>query len=157
MGKRKNCLKKRLLNFPKAQATPLPPISPALGDSDTDNTDEDFAPPEHVDSSSDSESVLDIESDGEFVKDLKNEADLLEFTAKLQAAHNHMVSEEREKRARMKRKPIYTGNSDRTKRRKRSQGKKMEEKGYPPIQTFFTKKPVASVPERGTVSDIMHL
>ena len=84
--------------------------------------------------------------------EIKNDADLLEFAAKLQAAHDCMVLKERERQAATKRKPTYTGNSERTKRRKRMQGQRMEAARYPSVRAFFAETPtVTSVPETEAV------
>lgn len=142
MGRRKNCIKNRLRNLhkntPKAKSqapeASVEPSTPELG----------------IDSDSE-EYTSDLELEDNEIQEIQTDSDLLAFTAKLQAAHDSMVRKEREKRAATKRKLVYTGNSDRTKRRQRLEGKKMEAAGFPSIMSFFHKN---TEPESGEREEV---
>jgi len=96
---------------------------------------------------SESESEEEMESDDEDIalKEIQSDAELLEFASRLQEAHDRMVIEEKAKQAAKKRKSTYSGNSDRSKRRWKLQGKRAEEAGFPSVTKFFLKQ--TEVPE----------
>ena len=113
-------------------------------DSEEESEDNDFIPMDPMDSSdlSGDESEIEMESEDEddAFKEIKNDVDLMAFASTLQKAHDQMVQEEKEKRATKKRKATYLGNSVRSKRRWRLEGKKTEAAGYPSVKNFFLKQ-----------------
>jgi len=146
MAQKKKSNKNRQGNLP-----PLPPKQPKVSrqpmveDAEEDSEDDDFIPMDPIDSSdlSGDESEIEMESDDEDggFKEIQSDAELMAFALRLQKAHDQMVKEEKEKRATKKRKATYLGNSDRSKRRWRLEGKKTEAAGYPSVTKFFPKKP----------------
>src|ERR1700734_2596740 len=145
MAQKKKSNKNRQGNLP-----PLPPKQPKVSrqpmveDAEEDSEDDDFIPMDPIDSSdlSGDESEIEMESDDEDggFKEIQSDAELMAFALRLQKAHDQMVKEEKEKRATKKRKATYLGNSDRSKRRWRLEGKKTEAAGYPSVPKFFPKK-----------------
>ncbi|KAG1810307.1 uncharacterized protein HD556DRAFT_1453977 [Suillus plorans] len=134
MGRRKTCIKNRLKNLHKnppkvkSQAPELVKSSTSEPGIDCDSESEAYT------------SDLELEdSEDKVMQEIQIDSDLLAFAAKLQAAHDSMVRKERERREATKRKPVYMGNSDRTKWRQRLEGKKMEAAGFPSIVSFFQK------------------
>jgi hypothetical protein len=81
------------------------------------------------------------------LNEIRNDVELLEFASRLQKAHDQMVMEEKAKRADKKRKSTYSGNSDRSKRRWKLQGKRTEEAGFPSVTKFFLKRTQTEVTE----------
>ena len=93
------------------------------------------------------ESEEEMESDDKDItwNEIQSDAELLEFASRLQEAHDQMVTEQKAKWAAKKRKSTYSGNSDRSKRRWKLQGKRAEEAGFPSVTKFFLKQ--TEVPE----------
>ena len=89
MAWRKTCQQNRLLNLHKPQAEHLPPTFPDAGHLDSDTTNTEFVPEDTGSemASSDSESERELEREGddenEYTEEIKNDADLLQFAAKL--------------------------------------------------------------------------
>jgi hypothetical protein len=148
MAQKKNCDKRRQENLPK-----LPPKKPVVSrrptvedvtDSESDESDEDFTLMDSVASSdlSEDDSEFDMESDDEddILKEIRTDSELLAFVSRLQKAHDQMVSDERAQRATKKRKAMYLGNSDRSKRRWKAKGKKTETAGFPSVTKYFQKQ-----------------
>jgi hypothetical protein len=150
MARKKNCDKRRQENLLK-----LPPKKPVVSrrptiedvtDSENDESDNDFAP---VDSSDD-DSEFDMESDDgdNILKEIQTDSELLAFASRLQKAHDRMVINEKAQRATKKRKATYLGNSDRSKRRWRVEGKKTEAAGFPSVTKYFQKQSDKENPAR---------
>lgn len=83
---------------------------------------------------------LEGEDEDDIIKEVQDEASLLAFASRLQEAHNEMVERQKAKRVSTKRKPHYTGDSERTKRRRREERKNLEKAGFPSVLDFFGKK-----------------
>ena len=97
--------------------------------------------------------ITDSESDDEddeddILKEIQTDSELLAFASRLQKAHDQMVSDEKAQRATKKRKAMYLGNSDRSKRRWRAEGKKTEAAGFPSITKYFQKWSDKEIPAR---------
>jgi hypothetical protein len=131
MAQKKKSSRNRQGNLP-----PLPPKQPKVSrwptmeditDSEEESEDNDFIPMDPVDSSdlSGDESEIEMESKDEDdgFEEIQRDTELMAFALRLQKAHDQMVQDEREKRATKKRKAAYLGNSDRSKRRWRLEGK----------------------------------
>lgn len=78
------------------------------------------------------------EDDDKFFEELKKESDLSHFSATLQEAYNQFLH--RKAASTTKRKPHYTGNSERSKRRWKQQKNELLSKGFRPMTDFFEKK-----------------
>ena len=156
MARKKNCDKRRQENLPK-----LPPKQPMVSrrptveditDSESDESDDDFTPVDSVANSdlSGDDSEFDMESDDEddILKEIQTDSELLAFASRLQKAHDQMVSDEKAQRATKKRKAMYLGNSDRSKRRWRAEGKKTEAAGFPSVTKYFQKRSDKENPAR---------
>ena len=113
-------------------------------DSKEESEDNDFIPMDPMDSSDlpgdESEIEMESEDEDDAFKEIKNDAELMAFASTLQKAHDQMVQEEKEKRATKKWKATYLGNSVRSKRRWKLEGKKTEAVGYPSMKNFFQKQ-----------------
>ena len=147
MAQKKKCNKNRWGNLP-----PLPPkqpkvsIQPTVEDvtnSDEVSEDHDFIPMDPMDGSDlpgdESEIEMESQDEDDVFKKIKNDAELMAFALRLQKSHDQMVQEEKEKRATKKWKATYLGNSVRSKRRWRLEGKKTEAARYPSMKNFFLK------------------
>jgi len=131
MAQKKNCNKRRQENLPK-----LPPKNPVsrqptvedVMDSNSDEFDDDFIPVDLIVSSdlSNDDSEFDMESNDkdDILKEIQTDSKLFEFASRLQKAQQ----------ATKKRKATYLGNSDRSKRRWRAEGKKTEATGFPSVR-----------------------
>jgi hypothetical protein len=142
MTRKKNISKTWQANLPKRPQKHTPVSRKATVEDVTDSKlESDFDVKD-----SEVESEEEMESDGEDItlKEIRSDAELLEFASRLQEAHNQMVTEEKAKRAAKKRKSTYSGNSDRSKRRWKLQGKRAEEAGFPSVTRFFPKQTEAS-------------
>src|SRR6267154_3304027 len=145
MAQKKKCNKNRWGNLP-----PLPPKQPKVSivedvtDSKEESEDNDFIPMDPMDGSDlpgdESEIEMESEDEDDAFKKIKHDAELMAFALTLQKAHDQMVQEEKEKRATKKRKATYLGNSVRSKRRWKLEGKKTEAAGYPSVKNFFQKQ-----------------
>jgi hypothetical protein len=145
MARKKNCDKRRQENLLK-----LPPKKPVVSRRPTvedvrdseNESDDDFAPEDSV-TSSDDDSEFDMESDDEdnILMEIRTDAELLVFASRLQKAHDQMVNDEKAQCATKKRKATYPGNSVRSKRRWRAEGKKTEAAGFPSVMKYFQKQP----------------
>lgn len=152
MAQKKNCDKRRQENLPK-----LPPKKPMVSrwptvedvtDSESDESNNDFAP---VDSSDD-DSEFDMESNDEdnILKEIQTDSELLAFALRLKKAHDQMVINEKALQATKKRKATYLGNSDRSKWRWRAEGKKTEAAGFPSMTKYFQKQSDTENPARNS-------
>jgi len=150
MAQKKNCNKRRLQNLSKLPSKNVTvPRQPTVEDvtdseSESDEFDDNFSPFETVASSEHSgdDSEFEMESDDEddMLKEIQTDSELLAFASRLQMAHDEMVSNEKAKRATKKRKATYLGNSNRSKRRWRAEGKMTEAAGFPSVSKFFQKR-----------------
>lgn len=117
MPRKKIWMKTRAANLPPRHAEE--PFS--------DSEDEEFFPYTSLDE--------EYSSSDEDNSNLKDEADLLLFTEKLQAAHNKLIAEQ--KAINRKRPKHYTKNSERSKKRHWQQRREMERKGFQSVESFF--------------------
>ena len=148
MARKKNCDKRRLQNLSKLPSknvtVPRQPTVEDVTDSESDEFDDNFSPFETAASSelSGDDSEFDMESDDEddMLKEIRTDSELLAFALRLQTAHDEMVSNEKARRATKKRKATYLGNSDRSKRQWRAEGKMTEAAGFPSVSKFFQKR-----------------
>ncbi len=130
MGRKKNTVKARTKNL-KLEARPK---TPPVEESDSESTDDgNFVPDTDSDSDSDSE-VSNFEDDDLF-GDVKSDTDFLIFSSALRVGHENALAREKEKHR--KRKAHYTGNSDRSLRRHREFGRKMQQKGFQSVANIF--------------------
>src|SRR5277367_5845257 len=132
MARKKNISKTWQENFlkrpPKHTMSRKPPVDDVT-DSELES-DFDFK---------DSEAESEGSHDGDIsLKEIQSEVELLEFTMRLQEAHDQMVAKEKARRADKKRKSTYLGNSDRSKRRWQLKRKRAEEAGSS-VTKFFPK------------------
>ena len=121
----------------------IQPTVEDVTDSDEESKDNDFIPMDPMDGSDlpgdESEIEMESKDEDDAFKEIKNDAELMAFALRLQKSHDQMVQEEKEKRATKKWKATYLGNSVRSKRRWRLEGKKTEAARYPSMKNFFLK------------------
>jgi hypothetical protein len=136
MARKKNSIKSWQANLPKR------PPKHTVEDVTDSELESDF---DFEDSGVESGEEMESDDEDTTLKEIRSDAELLEFALRLQEAHDQMVTEEKAKRAAKKRKSTNLGNSDRSKRRWKLQGKRAEEAGFPSVTMFFPKQTV--VPE----------
>jgi hypothetical protein len=115
MARKKNCTKNRLANLPKQPSKPTHVSKQATVEDVTDSESE--CDPDFEDRGAESEIETESNNEETALKEIRSDSELLEFTLRLQGAHDQMVMEEKAKRAAKKRKATYLGNSARSKRR----------------------------------------
>jgi len=142
MARKKNISKTWQENFPKRPPKHTMSRKPPVDDVTDSELESDF---DFKDSEAESEEEVGSDDEDISLKEIQSDVELLEFTMRLQEAHDQMVAKEKARRADKKRKSTYLGNSDRSKWRWQLKRKRAEEAGSS-VTKFFPKQTVPEAP-----------